>query len=530
MNFGKRALVLFLASACWAHEAHAQNYSVDAGSNQELIWPTQETVLEAKYTPGAAATKEWTAVGLNAGLVSFRIPDSQTTQATFDKPGSYTLVFTVTWSIGLGGDTTLSDTCLVSVWQAPAIQTQPANATVTAPSGATFTVVAEGFPLPAYQWERFDGSTWIDVMGANSASYSLSGTSASDNGANFRCRLHNTAGTVYSNPAALTVQYAPIISTQPSAATVVAPAGASFSVAASGNPNTLTYQWRRNGADITGANASTYNLPSTQPADNGATFSVVVSNGVGSTTSSSAALTVQYKPQITSHPHSISVTAPAAAAFSVTATGNPAALTYQWTRNGTPISGATLSTYTLSPTTASDNGAVFRVVVSKSAGDSTSLQATLSVNAPLVAPQITTEPVSATVTLPAGASFSAAATGNPTPTFQWQRNSAGTWNNISGATSAGYSLASTAASDNGSQFRVLASNSQGTDTSLTALLTVHFSPTLSAHPVSQTVVAPATAAFSVTVASGARSVLIARCAGSLDPARLVHSLGSATMS
>jgi hypothetical protein len=66
--------------------------------------------------------------------------------------------------------------------------------------------------------------------------------------------------------------------------------------------------------------------------------------------------------------------------FSVAATGT-APLGYQWRKNGTAISGATSSSYTTPATTASDDRALFSVVVNNSAGNATSSTATLNVGA-----------------------------------------------------------------------------------------------------------------------------------------------------
>jgi len=64
-----------------------------------------------------------------------------------------------------------------------------------------------------------------------------------------------------------------------------------FTVVAAGSP-TLTYQWQRNSANISGATAATYSTPPTSTSDSGATFDVIVSNSVGTVTSVSASLTV----------------------------------------------------------------------------------------------------------------------------------------------------------------------------------------------------------------------------------------------
>jgi hypothetical protein len=84
---------------------------------------------------------------------------------------------------------------------------------------------------------------------------------------------------------------APTITTQPAAQTVTAGATASFSVSASGTPP-LSYKWQKNSVAISGATSSTYTTPATTTSDNGAQFSVVVSNMAGSVTSSVVTLTV----------------------------------------------------------------------------------------------------------------------------------------------------------------------------------------------------------------------------------------------
>jgi hypothetical protein len=91
-------------------------------------------------------------------------------------------------------------------------------------------------------------------------------------------------------------------------------------------------------------------------------------------------------PTITLQPSSISVSTGAGASFSVVASGT-ATLTYQWRRNGSAISGATSSTYSISSTSASDSGS-YTVVVTNSAGSATSNPATLTVTAPANAPRL----------------------------------------------------------------------------------------------------------------------------------------------
>ena len=172
----------------------------------------------------------------------------------------------------------------------------------------------------------------------------------------------------------------PSITTEPANQSVTAGQTATFSVTASGTAP-LSYQWRRNGTNISGATSASYTTPAATSGDNGALFSVVVTNSAGSVTSSNATLTVTtaaVAPSITAQPASATVTAGQTATFSVTASGT-APLSYQWRRNGTSISGATSASYTTPAATSGDNGALFSVVVTNSAGSVTSSNATLTV-------------------------------------------------------------------------------------------------------------------------------------------------------
>lgn len=109
----------------------------------------------------------------------------------------------------------------------------------------------------------------------------------------------------------------PVITGHPVNATVSVGQSATFTVVATG-ASPLTYQWQRNGANISGATGSAYTTPATTASDSGATFRAVVSNSAGSVPSSAATLTVSTQPnasptvQITSPSNGANFTSPAA--------------------------------------------------------------------------------------------------------------------------------------------------------------------------------------------------------------------------
>jgi len=355
--------------------------------------------------------------------------------------------------------------------------TQVMSGEITQTSAATSTPLSWSFNWTA---PTVTTATTVSMYGA-----SISGGYGGSTG--------SAVVTITVNPAAT----APTITTQPANQTVTAGQTATFSVVASGTG--LSYQWRKNGTNISGATSSSYTTPATATTDSGSTFSVAVSNAGGSVTSNNATLTVNAAavvPSITSQPASPTVTAGQTASFSVAANGT-APLSYQWRKNGTNISGATSSSYTTPATATADSGSTFSVVVTNSAGSATSNNATLTVNAAAVAPSITAQPASQTVTAGQTATFSVSANGTAPLSYQWRKN--GT--NISGATSSSYTTPATATTDSGSTFSVVVTNSAGSATSNNAVLNVNaaaVAPSITTQPGNQSVTAGQTATFSVS--------------------------------
>ena len=152
---------------------------------------------------------------------------------------------------------------------------------------------------------------------------------------------------------------------------------ATFSVSPAGT-GPFTYQWYVNGVAIPGATASAYTTGATTGNQNGSVYTVVVSDAGGSTTSAPFVLTVNTPPSIAAPPASQTVIVGQATTFTVSPAGT-APFSYQWYLNGTPISGATASSYTTPATTALGTSA-YTVQVTNVAGTVTSAAGTLTVN------------------------------------------------------------------------------------------------------------------------------------------------------
>jgi hypothetical protein len=170
----------------------------------------------------------------------------------------------------------------------PGISNDPRDISVTVGQTATFTITATGTDLQ-YQWQK--GSTYIS--GATLSTYTTPVTKIEDNGTTYRCRVTNSANTITSNAATLTVAQnvvAPSIKTNPMSQSVTEGQTATFTISATGTD--LKYQWKKGIANISGATFATYTTPATRIEDNGTTYQCEVSNSAETVASNAATLTV----------------------------------------------------------------------------------------------------------------------------------------------------------------------------------------------------------------------------------------------
>ncbi len=513
--------------------------------------PTNQTVTEslsATYTAAAngnpAATVQWQSS--TDGATWSNLSDGQGVSGS--TTGTLTLSnvassqnneeFRAVFTNSMGSATTTAATLTVSVTaEPPSIIDQPSNQTAMAGQNATFTASDSGSPTPTVQWQVSSdgGKTFNDISGATSTSLTLNAVTADMNGNLYRAVFTNSVGTATTHSATLTVQVAPIVTTQPTSQTTTVGQNVRFIAAANGNP-APTVQWQvssdggKTFTNISGTTGTTLTLNHVTTAMNGNEYQAVFSNSIGSATTSVATLTVQFPPTITTNPSNQTATTGQNATFTAVANASPAA-TVQWQvstdggKSFTNISGATSTTLLLTAVTANMNGDEYQAVFTNSQGTAATTAATLTVD---YAPTVTSKLNDQTVTAGQTVTFTTAASANPTATVQWQVSTDGgkTFTDIRGAASTTLTLNAVTAAMNGDECQAVFTNSLGTATTSAATLTVDYAPAVTTVPKSQTVTAGQTATF--TAAASANPTPSVQWQASTDGGSMWSNINGAT--
>lgn len=408
--------------------------------------PYNATVMLVPTFSGGTATIGSGGVG-SSDITANAVSGTSYPTPTLTAGKTYTL--TVTDAKG----NVVSTTCVVTPSVVALTPITPGN-TTHAPGAMTFSSTATGGLTNDVKWTAsagtFVGNAWTSP--ATVGTYTITATSV-DNPAVSVTTTATISG--------------PVIGTQPVSQHDCSGGTLTLSVAAN---YAASYQWNLNGTPIAGATGATYVVANASSVNAG-NYTVTVTNGIGSVTSSVAA--VEVGSTITTNPAGLALHPTQVGTFSVGAQGlSP--FTYQWYQiasggsTGVAIPGATSAVYTTPAVDLTFNGAKYYAAVTDSCAGTplNSSQATLTVTAANVPPTIITQPVGLDVTVGATtAAFTVVATGSGTLTYQWYRIPAGqsVGSAVGGATSATYTLpgSATAVGDDQDEYYVIVSNAYG---------------------------------------------------------------------
>ncbi|KAL9951226.1 hypothetical protein ACROYT_G043850 [Oculina patagonica] len=338
-------------------------------------------------------------------------------------------------------------------------------------------------------------------------------TTTSQDAGNYICLVTNDLGNS-SDTTIIVIEVKPLIATHPQGDTVREGGNFNMYCNATGTPE-LTISWTRNESPINTSDNSRISLlddnkqltiTNVSRTDSGE-YRCVAKNRVGRDTSNATTVNVLYKPDITAHPNHRTATEGKNVALSCNADGNPAP-TISWTINGSRVNTSGNSRISLSEdkkelfitnVSRTDSGE-YRCVANNSVGNDTSNAAELHIQ---YQSKITAHPQNTTATEGKNVTLSCNADGNPEPTISWTRDGAPV--DTSNTSRISFSddkkqltITNVNRTDSG-DYRCVANNSLGNDTSYVATLDIQFAPEILKNPNDVTAVEGQDAVFSCSV-------------------------------
>jgi hypothetical protein len=282
---------------------------------------------------------------------------------------------------GVSGTSRLSFSALDVLTNKPnfpaRIESGPSNLTITVGGAGSLAVSVSGNELITYAWYK-DGELLVDETGASLA---FTDADASIEGS-YHVVVTNAFGSDTSVTAVVSVTdslVAPSVQEQPAGAILVEGEGLTLTVLANGS-SPLSYDWKKGGASLGAPDQPSFTLPAVTLDDAGS-YTVAISNSVGTVESAAALVEVWSVPAITAFSSSLLVDPGEEVVLAVTATGVPAP-TYRWYRNGAQIPGETGATLTLASVSGAQAGS-YRVEAENGAGVASSPAAVINVRSSL---------------------------------------------------------------------------------------------------------------------------------------------------
>ena len=455
--------------------------------------------------------------------------------ATSLAPGSY--VITITGTAPGATTQTVNITFTITAGAGPAVTAQPAAQTICTGLNTSFSVTSP--TATGFQWQLSitgAGGPWSNISNggvysnATTPTLNITGVLAAMNTYQYRCVANLICGSTNSNPALLTIQTEPAITSQAPNSTVCIGSTSSFCITATGTG--LTYQWQIsangcagpwvnivNAAPYSGVNTACLTINPTSAGLNGAGYRCVVGGTCAPAAfSNCSVLTVNTPVAITAQPANSTVCAGLSTSFTVAASGTTP--NYQWQEstnggaswsnlsNGGVYSGVTTTTLTLIGVTAGMSANQYRVIVSGAASCSNVVNSNAIVLTVQNAPVISASPLNSTVYTGNPTTFSVSATGTAV-TYQWQFTTGGcggTWANVpntapyAGSNTGTLTINPTSAAMSGYAYRCqIGGTCLPAATSGCAILTVNTPVTVISQPAASIICSGSNASFTVSV-------------------------------
>ena len=545
---------------------NGQSVSIDLGLSGTTF--ASEPTLEAYTLSGDSIAASGLGLDTTSGILSGTV-----TSDYIDTTFNFTVTENITGNARSYSFVTTGTGVVVTVTGQPSNASTEAGSNNSVTFGPVSGISSDGSTI-TFEWEisTNGGVGWSPIGGqagysgdtTNTLTLVLGGTYSMNN-YQYRCKMDtNTAvAPSYTNAVTLTVFRVITISNQPTDSNPIAPATASFTVAASTlDSASLSYQWEKSEnndgvsySNVVGATSATYNTGSTTyDNDYGDYYRCVLSvAGAANVTSSIARALIQRTINITAQPTNTTGAVGGTVSFGVSATtsdSDPGDITFQWQvsitggaswSNVSTGSGGTTATYTTETLTTTQDEYQYRCLLScPGATTIPSNAATLQIETVTVV--VSTQPTGQTVdetqtatfttlggvtmspvggnaasssfdtesfatpTGGGGGGFEGQSSHEPSVTYQWEKSDddGANWSTIGGATSASYTTGvTTYAVDNGDKYRCII-NAIGASVPVTTnevVLTVQRTFSITSDPSNATANEGGTANFAVTTST-----------------------------
>jgi hypothetical protein len=323
--------------------------------------------------------------------------------------------------ITTGRGVVLARATIVAPCFAPIITASPVSQSACTGTTVSFSV-ASNMTAGTYEWRK-DGVTLVTNRSNTYVVSPVTSASAGTYDVILRDDCNPSTAMASSAGGRLTVSIAPTIVQQPSATRVIC----------AGQPDTLrvraiatarTFQWRKDGVNISGATDSNYIIPNGIAAVIGNYDCVISGQCLPSVTSSICAVDVAFLPVVTSSPSDQTVCPGSTVTLSTSATVVGGTLSYNWIKNGVSIAGSNSPTLTLTNVQAADVGR-YQCLISRNGANPSNCNVTVGSREVVVsvfsAPRISAQPTSAEACVGSTVTISVGADGYDL-NYQWFKN------------------------------------------------------------------------------------------------------------